>query len=144
VLQEFKEFIDRGNVVDLAVAVVLGAAFTPVVGAVVDRIIMPLIGLLFGTPNFDTLGTFACDAAGDPATLIDGCAGSVGAVLTALVQFVLVGFALFLIVKAYNRLQRQQEEEVEEEPEPEEDAQEVVLLREIRDSLRGTGAPPAG
>ncbi len=140
VLQEFREFIDRGNVVDLAVAVVLGAAFAPVVASVVDRVLMPLIGMIVGTPNFDTLGTFACDAEGDPATLIDGCAGSVGAVVTAVVQFLLVGFAVFLVVKAYNRLQRSEEEE---DAEPEPDPDEVVLLREIRDTLQ-QGTPPRG
>jgi len=131
-VQEFKEFIGRGSVIDLAVAVVLGAAFAPVVGAVVDRVLMPLIGMLVGRPNFDTLGTFACDAAGDAEGLINGCAGSVGAVITAIINFVLVGFAIFLVVKAYNRMQR---DEPVDEPEPEADPEDTVLLREIRDAL---------
>ena len=129
-LQEFKEFINRGNVIDLAVAVVLGAAFAPVVSSVVDRVLMPLIGMVVGQPNFDTLGTFACGAEGEG--LINGCAGSVGAVITALINFVLVGFAVFLVVKAYNRMQR---DEPVEEPEPEADPEDIVLLREIRDAL---------
>lgn len=131
-LQEFKEFVNRGNVVDLAVAVVLGAAFAPVVSAVVDRVLMPLIGLLFGSPNFDTIGTFACGAAGDPSTLVAGCAGSIGAVLTAVVDFLLVGLALFFVVRSYNRLARDEPEEQE----PEADPPDVALLREIRDELR--------
>lgn len=133
-IQEFREFINRGNVIDLAVAVVLGAAFAPVVSSIVDRVLMPLIGMLVGQPNFDTLGTFACGAGGDPATLIDGCAGSVGAVLTAVVNFLLVGVALFLVVRGYNRLQRQGPAE---EPEPEAEPKDVMLLREIRDALQG-------
>lgn len=131
-IQEFKEFINRGNVIDLAVAVVLGAAFAPVVKSIVDRVMMPLIGMIVGSPNFDTLGTFACDAAGDAEGLINGCAGSVGAVITAIINFLLVGLAVFLVVKLYNRMQR---DEPVEEPEPEADPEDIVLLREIRDSL---------
>lgn len=136
VVQEFREFINRGNVIDLAVAVVLGAAFAPVVSSIVDRVLMPIIGILVGQPNFDTLGTFACVQGADPTTGIVTaagavCSGSVGAVLTAIVNFVLVAFALFWVVKVYNRMQR--EEPVE--PEPEADPDDVVLLREIRDAL---------
>lgn len=118
-IQEFKDFINRGNVIDLAVAVVLAAAFTPIVTAIVDRVIMPLIGMIFGQPNFDNIGSFA-----------DG-EGSIGAVITALVSFLLIAFAVFLVVKAYNRMQRPKVDEVLE-------AEEVVLLREIRDSLRAS------
>ena len=86
--------------------------------------------------KFDTVGTFACEPGLDPATnVVTGdtvCAGSVGAVLTATVNFVLIAFALFFVVKAYNRMNR----EDEAEPEPEADPEDVVLLREIRDSLR--------
>ncbi len=137
-IQEFREFINRGNVVDLAVAFVLGVAFKPIIDALVDRVLMPVIGLLVGQPNFDTVGTFACEdvpASGAAEGLIitggQQCAGSVGAVLTATVSFLLVAMALFFVVKAYNRMQR---DEVEE-PEPEADPEDVVLLREIRDSL---------
>lgn len=116
-IQEFKDFINRGNVMDLAVAVVLAAAFTPIVTAVVERVIMPIIGLLFGTPNFDNVLTFA-----------DG-EGSIGAVITALVSFLLVAFAVFLVVKAYNSMQAEKEKE-------EAGPSEVDLLTEIRDELR--------
>lgn len=136
-IQEFKEFINRGNVIDLAVAVVLGAAFAPVVASIVDRVLMPLIGMVVGQPNFDTLGTFACVDGADPTTGIVNaagavCSGSVGAVLTAIINFLLVGVALFFVVKAYNRLNR---EGPADEPEPEADPQDIVLLREIRDAL---------
>jgi large conductance mechanosensitive channel len=130
VFAEFKEFINRGNVIDLAVAVVLGAAFAPVVTAIVDSLLMPLIGMVLGQPNFDQIGRFACDA--------DGCAGSVGAVLTAVVNFLLVALALFGVVKAYNRVARQSPEQASA-PEPNADPDEVVLLREIRDVLRERG-----
>lgn len=130
-LAEFKEFINRGNVIDLAVAVVLGAAFAPVVNAVVERLLMPLIALIVGQPNFDAIGTFACDDAGV-------CAGSVGAVVTAIVNFLLVALAVFLVVKAYNRMSRMSPEQ-DQAGEPEADPDEVVLLREIRDALVAPG-----
>jgi large conductance mechanosensitive channel len=131
VIAEFKEFIARGNMVELAVAFVLGVAFQSVISTITGRVLTPLIAWVFGEPNFDTLLTFG---AVDPETGIP--AGSFGAVLTALVSFLLVALALFLIVKAYNRLQRSQEATdaaADEEPEP--DPMDVVLLREIRDAL---------
>ena len=128
-IQEFREFVNRGNMVELAVAFVLGVAFQSVVSAITERVLSPLIGLVFGEPNFDGLLTFG---AADPETGIP--AGSVGAALTALINFLLVALALFLIVKAYNRMQRKAEAEAAEE-EPAADPEDVVLLREIRDAL---------
>lgn len=123
-ITEFKEFISRGSFIDLAVGFVMGVAVTGVVNAIVERLLMPAVAVLFGQPNFESIGSFACEAG--------ECAGSVGAVLTALVNFVLIAFALFLIIRAYNRFQRQ----VPDEPEPAADPDDVVLLREIRDALR--------
>jgi large conductance mechanosensitive channel len=119
VIEEFKEFVNRGNFVDLAVGFVMGLAVAGVVTAFVDRLIMPLIALLVGEPNFDAIGTF-------------GDEGSVGAVITALVNFLVIALALFFIIKAYNRMQRKQPDE----PEPEADPEDVMLLREIRDALQ--------
>jgi large conductance mechanosensitive channel len=119
VIEEFKEFINRGNFVDLAVGFVMGLAVAGIVTALVERLIMPSIALLIGEPNFDAIGTF-------------GDNGSVGAVITALVNFLFIALALFLIVKAYNRMQRKQPDE----PEPEADPEDVALLREIRDALQ--------
>ena len=142
-LAEFKEFVARGNMVDLAVAFVLGLAFQAVISTITARVLTPLIAMAFGEPNFDALLTFG---AIDPETGV--AAGSVGAVLTALLNFLLVAFVLFLVVKAYNRLKRRQEAEEEAEeaaadPEPEPDAEDVVLLRQIRDAVTsrdgGTG-----
>ena len=142
-IQEFRDFINRGNVVELAVAFILGAAFKPIVDAIVGRLLMPLIGMAVGEPNFDTVGTFACEAGGDPtAGVVVGdqvCAGSVGAILTALVSFLLIAWALFFVVKAYNRFK-----DATSEPEPEEGApaepDDVTLLREIRDLLARPGS----
>jgi large conductance mechanosensitive channel len=119
VIEEYKEFINRGNFVDLAVGFVMGLAVAGVVTALVERLIMPLIALLVGEPNFDAIGTF-------------GDNGSVGAVITALVNLLVIALALFLIVKAYNRTQRKQHDE----PDPEADPEDVMLLREIRDTLQ--------
>lgn len=123
-IKEFKEFISRGNFLDLAVGFVMGAAVTSVVNSIVERLLMPVIALIFGQPDFDSIGQFACEAG--------QCAGSVGAVVTALVNFLLIALALFLIVKAYNRMRRA----TPEEPEPQAEPDDVVLLREIRDALR--------
>jgi large conductance mechanosensitive channel len=132
VIAEFKEFINRGNFIDLAVGFVMGVAVAGVINTFVERLIMPIIGLIFGEPNFDDVGQFACTNG--------ECAGSVGAVITALINFLLVALALFFIIKAYNKLQRTRPDEAE----PEAEADDVVLLREIRDELRvrNTGPTP--
>jgi large conductance mechanosensitive channel len=129
VIAEFREFINRGNTVEMAVAFVLGLSFRGVIAAITDRVFTPLVAMAFGEPNFDALLTFG-DV--DPETGVP--AGSVGAVLTSLVDFLLVAFVLFFVVKGYNRMQHKAEEVEEAEPGP--DPDEVVLLREIRDQLR--------
>ncbi len=126
-LTEFKEFVNRGSFVELAVGFVMGVAFQAVVSTLTERVLTPAIAMVFGQPDFDALLTFG---AVDPET--GQQAGSVGAVLTSLLNLLLVAAALFLVVKGYNRLRRQQPEE----PEPQADPEDVVLLREIRDSLR--------
>lgn len=131
---EFKEFAMRGNVIDLAVGVVIGAAFGKIVTALVEKIIMPPIGLLVGGIDFSklswTLKAASVDAAGKevPAVAI-----GYGDFLNTLLQFIVVAFAIFLVVKALNRLNRKQAGEPAPPPAP---SEEVVLLREIRDSLR--------
>lgn len=138
-LKEFQDFINRGNVVELAVAFVLGVAFKPIIDAIVDRLLMPVIGMLVGQPNFDTVGTFACESidAADPTVgIVVGaqvCTGSVGAILTAFVNFLLVALALFFVVRAYNRFKERTAEPAPEGETAESD--DVMLLREIRDLL---------
>lgn len=130
-VSEFKGFIARGNVIDLAVAVVIGAAFGKIVTAFVDKIIMPPIGLLVGGVDFSdwawTLKAAGIDAAGKavPAVQI-----GIGDFLNTVIQFLIIAFAIFMVVKAINRMQRKQEEA------PAAPAEEVLLLREIRDSLK--------
>ena len=128
---EFKEFIAKGNVADLAVGVVIGAAFGKIVTTLVDKVIMPPIGLLIGGVDFSKLGIVlkeaSVDAAGKevPAVVL-----AYGEFINALIQFVIIAFAIFLVVKAINRLRKP----VDAAPAgPSED---VLLLREIRDSLK--------
>lgn len=130
-ISEFKEFIARGNVVDLAVGVVIGGAFGKIVTALVDKIIMPPIGLLVGGVDFSkwawTLRAASVDAAGKE---IPAVAIGVGEFLNTLIQFVIVAFAIFLLVKAVNRLHKKAPDAPAATPE------DIVLLREIRDSLK--------
>lgn len=129
-ISEFKEFAMRGNVIDLAVGVVIGAAFGKIVTALVDKVIMPPIGLLIGGVDFSKLGLTlkeaTVDAAGNPVPPV---VLAYGEFINAVIQFVIVAFAIFLVVKAINRVHRKPEDA----PAPAED---VVLLREIRDELK--------
>src|SRR5262249_5066547 len=127
VIKEFKEFISKGNVVDLAVAVVIGAAFALIVTSFVNNLLMPIIGLIFGgkQPSFDGY-----------SLTINGADIRYGSFLSAVLNFLIIAFALFLVVKAFNRMQRLRRTEEEKDVE---EATEVELLTEIRDLLR-TGA----
>ena len=130
-ITEFKEFAMRGNVIDLAVGVVIGAAFGKIVTALVDKVIMPPLGLLIGGVDFAKLGIVlkeaTVDAAGKevPAVVL-----AYGEFINAIVQFVIVAFAIFLVVKAINRLHKKPAEAPAATPE------DILLLREIRDTLR--------
>ncbi len=130
-MTEFKEFAMRGNVIDLAVGVVIGAAFGKIVTALVDKVIMPPLGLLIGGVDFAKLGIVlkeaTVDAAGKevPAVVL-----AYGEFINAIVQFVIVAFAIFLVVKAINRLHKKPAEAPAATPE------DILLLREIRDTLR--------
>lgn len=121
-LQEFKAFLFRGNLLDLAVAVILGVAFGAVVTAFTDGIIMALIAAMFGQPSFDSI-TIALE---DGAILI-------GSFLTALVNFVIIAAVLFAVLKAAERAQRRKDDPAGDAPAP---TDEAVLLTEIRDLLR--------
>ena len=116
-LKEFREFIIKGNALDLAIGVVLGVAFGAVVTALTEGVLMPLVAALFGKPNFDKLAFY-----------LNGTPIQYGRVLTALVNLLLIGFVLFLVVKAVNRLRRPREEAAAETDHD--------LLAQIRDELR--------
>jgi large conductance mechanosensitive channel len=128
---EFKEFIAKGNVMDLAVAVVIGAAFGKIVTAFVDMIVMPPIGLLIGGVDFSKLGIVLKDATVDAAGKeVPAVVLAYGEFFNALIQFVIIAFAIFLVVKAINRMRKPAEEA------PAGPSEEVLLLRDIRDSLK--------
>jgi len=137
---EFRDFIARGNVLDLAVAVIIGAAFATITTSLTEDLIMPVVGWLFGGMDFSSyfvlLGPVpegyrgamtdyaALKAAGAPVF-------GWGQFVTVLINFVILAFIIFLIVRSANRMKRRQEED---SPAP--DPEEVVLLREIRDALK--------
>lgn len=124
-LKGFREFIMRGNVVDLAVAVVIGAAFATVVSALLNGLINPLIAAIFGQPNLDSVGNFT----------INDAQFSIGVVLTAIINFVIIAAAIyFIVIVPMNKLlEMRKRGEVPEEDAP---SAEVALLTEIRDALR--------
>ena len=123
-IQEFKTFISRGNVVDLAVGVVVGNAFKDIVNSLVDNIIMPVVGILIGGINFTTL-----------SLTIWGVDVKFGLLLQSIVDFFIIAFCIFMAVKVVNRLTKKKEEKKEEPKEPVK-SDEVVLLEEIRDLLK--------
>ncbi len=124
-ISEFKQFAMRGNVIDLAVGVVIGAAFGKIVGALVEQVVMPPIGLLIGGVDFTDL----------KIPLTDEVAIGYGVFLNAVVQFAIVAFAIFLVVKAINRLNRAPPEPEPAPVVPEPSAEEKLLI-EIRDLLK--------
>jgi large conductance mechanosensitive channel len=125
--QEFKAFVMRGNVLDLAVGVVIGAAFGKIVSSFVGDILMPPIGLLVGGVDMSHVGVTLKAAAGDKPAVVLG----IGKFLQSVVDFLIIAFAIFLVVKAVNRMRR-------EEPPPAPPAPSATeqLLAEIRDLLR--------
>lgn len=120
-VSEFKEFISRGNVLDMAVGVVIGGAFTAIVTALVDNIITPLIGILVGGLDFTGLSVKVGEA-----TI------GYGAFIQAVINFLLISFVIFCVIRSFNKLAKKKEEEPAAPPAPAED---VVLLRDIRDLL---------
>lgn len=128
--REFKEFAMRGNVIDLAVGVVIGAAFGKIVTSLVDQIIMPLIGMLTGGIDFaDKKWVLKLADATNPAHKVAEVAVQYGAFINTLIQFTIIAFAIFLVVKAINKLTRR-------EPVAAAPTADVLLLTEIRDLLK--------
>ena len=130
-ISEFREFAMRGNVIDLAVGVVIGGAFGKIVTSLVENIIMPPIGLLLGGVDFSDIGwtlrEATVNAAGEevPAVVV-----GVGSFINTIIQFIIIAFAIFMVIKAINRIHKKPEEA------PAGPSEEVLLLREIRDSLQ--------
>jgi large conductance mechanosensitive channel len=140
--KEFKTFISRGNVLDLAVAVISGAAFSKIVSSLTDDLLMPLIGKVFGGLDFSSyfiaLGPIPANLIGSTDYAALKKAGvplfGYGAFITAAVNFLIVAFIIFLLVRAVNRVMPKPEEAAAAEP------ADITLLREIRDELKAKNA----
>lgn len=130
-INEFKEFAVKGNMVDMAVGIIIGGAFGKIVSSLVNDVIMPPIGVLMGGTDFSNLGLVLKEASGDKEAVML----KYGAFLQTAIDFLIVAFAIFMMVKAINSLKRQ-EEEKPADPEP---SAEEKLLTEIRDALKSRG-----
>ena len=135
-LQEFKKFAMRGNVVDMAVGIIIGAAFGKIVSSLVSDIIMPPIGMIMGNVDFSQLfinisgAEFATLAAAQEA----GAATiNYGAFINTVLDFVIVAFAIFMVIRGMNNMKKKEEEKPAEPAKP---SEEVLLLQEIRDALK--------
>ena len=138
-MQEFREFAIKGNVIDLAVGVIIGGAFGKIVDSVVNDLIMPVVGLVFGKLDFSNLFFVLGDNPNNLATLADLKKAGIavfayGSFLTILVNFIILAFIIFMMVKQMNRLRKT--EEPAPAPEAPATPEDIVLLREIRDSLK--------
>ena len=129
--QEFKEFAMKGNVVDLAVGVIIGGAFGKIVSVLVDKVIMPPIGLAVGGMDFTDLKVILKMA--DPQGKGEVSIGY-GELIQTSINFLIIAFALFVVIKAMNSLKRKEAETAPTAPAP--TPEEIILLREIRDQLK--------
>ena len=139
-LNEFREFAMRGNVVDMAVGIIIGAAFGTIVKSLVSDVIMPPIGLALGDVDFSNLFSVLKEGtpAGPYAALVEAQeAGAVtinyGLFINTIISFLIVAFAVYLVIRAINNMKKKEEEAPEAPPEP---SKEEVLLTEIRDILK--------
>lgn len=129
ILQEFKDFAVKGNAVDMAVGIVIGAAFGKIISSLVADIIMPPIGLMLGGVNFSDLAIVLKEKVGETPAIVLGY----GKFIQAIVDFTIVAFAMFIAIKLMNSLKRKEKAEVVAEVEP---PVQEVLLAEIRDLLK--------
>jgi large conductance mechanosensitive channel len=138
-LKEFREFAMRGNVVDMAIGIIIGAAFGRVVTSLVADVIMPPIGLLMGNVDFSNLFVSLSGATYDTLALAEEAGAPVikyGVFAQTVLDFLIVAFVIFLLVRGMNRLKRREEEAPPAPPKP---SRQEVLLTEIRDALRRGG-----
>ncbi len=128
-MSEFKEFAVKGNVVDMAVGVVIGGAFGKIVTSLVNDIIMPPIGVMLGGVDFSSLSMVIQEAVGDkPAVTLNW-----GNFVQTMINFLIIAFAIFMVVKGMNNMKKKEEAAPEAPPEP---SKEEVLLTQIRDALQ--------
>ena len=140
IIKEFKEFAIKGNVIDLAVGVIIGGAFGKIVDSVVADLIMPVVGLVFGKLDFSNMFLVLGNVPAGTAMTLDALrkAGvpvfAYGNFLTVAVNFIILAFIIFMMIKQINRLKREAPAPAPAAPAPE--PEDIVLLREIRDSLK--------
>ena len=134
IVAEFKEFITRGNVMDMAVGIIIGGAFTAIVTSLVNDLLMPTIGAIFGGIDFTSL-KYVIRAA-DEAAGIEEAAIRYGSFIQAIVNFLLIAIVIFLLVRGLNKLRRKKEEPAPEPAPDPEPSEEVKRLTEIRDALK--------
>jgi large conductance mechanosensitive channel len=133
-IKEFKKFAMRGNVVDMAVGIIIGAAFGKIVSSIVNDVIMPPIGLLLGGVNFTDLKIIIKEGSTDSAgAVVEAVSLNYGTFLQTVIDFVIIAFVIFMLIRVMNRFKKKEEEKPAEAPVP--TAQEV-LLTEIRDILK--------
>ncbi len=129
IIKEFKEFAIKGNVVDMAVGIIIGAAFGKIVSSLVGDVIMPPIGVLLGGVDFSNLAITLKEAVGETPAVVIGY----GTFIQTLIDFIIIAFAIFMMVKAINSLKKKEEEAPKAPPQP---SKEEELLAEIRDLLK--------
>lgn len=136
-IKEFREFIMKGNVLDLAVAVIIGGAFGKIVTSLVNDVLMPPIGMLLGGVDFSDLAITLKDAVTENGEVVaEAVTINYGTFVQTVIDFLIVAFVIFMVIKAYNQLQKKEEEAPAAPPEP---SDEVKLLTEIRDALKSQG-----
>ena len=128
-VDEFKAFVMRGNVLDLAVGVIIGAAFGKIVASLVNDIFMPIIGMIIGNVDFTTLEI----KIGEPVEGAEQAAIKYGMFIQEIINFLIIALCIFMFIKLINKVQKKKEEAPAPAPEP---TKEEVLLTEIRDSLK--------
>jgi large conductance mechanosensitive channel len=134
ILQEFKQFAIKGNVVDMAVGIIIGAAFGKIISSLVNDVIMPPIGMLIGGVDFTELKVVLKDASVDQAgNVINAVTLNYGTFIQTALDFLIVAFAIFLMIKAMNQMKKKEETAPAPPPEP---SKEEKLLTEIRDLLK--------
>lgn len=125
-LEEFKKFAIKGNVIDMAVGVIIGGAFGKIVSSLVADIIMPPIGIILGGMDFSNLSITLKKASGDVAAVTL----NYGLFINNIINFLIISFSIFIVIKQINRFKKKEEDKPKETPE------DIILLREIRDNLK--------
>ena len=135
-INDFKQFIMRGNVIDMAVAVVMGAAFNKIISSLVNDIIMPAIGAIFGGINFTDLKYVITEATVENGVEIAEVAITYGVFIQAVIDFLIIAFSMFVVIKVFSMFTWKKKKEEEKEEEPPAKPDDVALLEEIRDILK--------